>query len=371
MNKQNLILHLSLIQNVGPDKIGKLVKVLKREKDLSAWYRYKQQDFMRLGMTENIAQSIVAGLADTQLLEKELERIQKYSVNWITFLDDTYPALLKEIHTPPPVLYWLGKPVWQETEQAIAFVGARKGNNYGQRAINTTVPDLVKAGWTIVSGGAYGIDTMAHQATLNAGGKTIVVIGAGLLRPYLAGNQKLFERVIAAGGAVVSAFPLTKDADKWTFPVRNRIIAGLSQGCVVVQAAKKSGALITSSYALQEGRQVFAVPGQFDDELSQGCLGLIKEGAKVVQNAQDILEEFGIEQENYKQAEIFEPIQAAKESKLEVVEHPILMHCGQPIALTELLQKTGLTEDKLKQDLFDLQLEGKIQQDFAGLWQSF
>lgn len=370
MNKQNLILHLSLISSIGPDKVGKLVKVLKKEKNPSSWYTYRQYDFMRLGMTEIKAQNIVIGLADSQLLERELELIQKYNISWATILDDTYPELLKEIHTPPPVLYWRGESVWQETEKTIAFVGARKGNNYGQRFVMATVPALVQAGWTIVSGGAYGIDTMAHKATLNAGGATIVVIGAGLLQPYLAGNQKLFETAIASGSAVVSAFPLTEQASKWTFPVRNRIIAGLSQGCVVVQAAKKSGALITSSYALQEGRQVFAVPGPFDDELSQGCLGLIKEGAKLVQNAQDILEEFGIQevQETQEQIQIPETIQAEEPSS--TPDNPILIHCATSISLTELSQKTGKEENELKLELFDLQLDGKIQQDFTGLWRA-
>lgn len=368
MNKQNLILHLSLISSIGPDKVGKLIKVLKKEKNPASWYTYRQQNFMRLGMTEIQSQTIVAGLADIHLLEQELELIQKHKVKWATILDETYPELLKEIHTPPSVLYWRGEPVWQETEQTVAFVGARKGTSYGQRAITATVPTLVEAGWTIVSGGAYGIDTMAHRATLECGGKTIVVIGAGLLQPYLAGNQKLFDQAIASGSAVVSAFPLLHQADKWTFPIRNRIIAGLSQGCVVVQAAKKSGALITSSYALQEGRQVFAVPGPFDDQLSAGCLNLIKQGAKVVCNAQDILEEFGVQeiQDVQEQLPILQTIQA-QEPKI-TQNNPILAHCTTPIGLIELVQKTGLEENKLKQELFDLQLDGKIQQDFAGLW---
>lgn len=370
MNKQNLILHLSLIPSIGPDKVGKLIKVLKKEKNPSSWYTYRQQDFMRLGMTGIKAQTIVAGLADTQLLEQELELIQKYKVRWTTILDDTYPELLKEIHTPPSVLYWHGQPVWLDTEKAISFVGARKGNNYGQRIITATVPALVQAGWTIVSGGAYGIDTMAHRATLNAGGKTIVVIGAGLLQPYLAGNQKLFETAIASGSAVVSAFPLTEQASKWTFPVRNRIIAGLSQGCVVVQAAKKSGALITSSYALQEGRQVFAVPGPFDDQLSAGCLNLIKQGAKVVCDVQDILEEFGQQEAQSAQEQLSIPKTVQSKDPIATPDNPILIHCATSISLTDLIQKTGLEESKLKQELFDLQLDGKIQQDFAGLWQA-
>jgi DNA processing protein len=373
MNKQRLILHLSLISSVGPHHISKLAKVLRKEKNPASWYTYRQQDFMRFGMSDTIAQKIVAGLADDQILEQELDLIQKHKISWVTILDDDYPALLKEIHVPPSVLYWKGQPVWHDTDQAISFVGARKGNNYGQRAIAATVPALVKAGWIIVSGGAYGIDTMAHRAAVSAGGKTIVVIGAGLLQPYLAGNQRLFEQVIVAGGVIVSSFPLREVASAWTFPKRNRIIAGLSQGCVVVQAAKKSGALITSSFALQEGRQVFAVPGPFDDDLSVGCNALLKEGAKLVQNAQDIMEEFGVLgqqdiQEQMEITDVSEP-KLVKDVKQDEPVHPILVHCAVPTDLADLIQKTGQDESKLKSELFDLQLEGKIQQDFAGLWQ--
>lgn len=358
MNKQQLILHLSLLDNVGPGAIIKLAKIIAQEKNIDRWYAYRTNDFVRFGIGQPTAQRIVDGLDDMQLLEQELALIEKHTISWVTILDDDYPEMLSHINIPPPVLYWQGEPAWEDATM-VAFVGARKGNNYGQRAVQKLIPTLVDQNYVIVSGGAYGIDTMAHKATVDAGGKTIVVIGAGLLQPYLAQNKLLFKQIIATGGTIVSGFPLLEEASAWTFPKRNRIIAGLSQGCVVVQAAKKSGALITAKYALQEGRQVFAVPGPFDDDLSMGCNALLKEGAKLVQNTQDILEEFGVEQSEKKIEEVQLSIQPG---------HPILMHCGHPIGLNELVQKTNIKQTELEQQLFELQLDGKIQQDFAGLW---
>jgi DNA processing protein len=359
MNKHHLILHLTLIHNVGPGAIIKLAKIIAQVKNIDRWYAYRATDFVRFGIGQPTAQKIVDGLDDMQLLEQELALIEKYTISWVTILDESYPEMLSHINIPPPVLYWQGEPAWKNANM-VAFVGARKGNNYGQRAVQKLIPTLVSQNYVIVSGGAYGIDTMAHRATVDAGGKTIVVIGAGLLQPYLAQNKSLFKQIIATGGAIVSGFPLLEEASAWTFPKRNRIIAGLSQGCVVVQAAKKSGALITAKYALQEGRQVFAVPGQFDDDLSMGCHGLLKDGAKLVQNTQDILEEFGIEQSEQEAEDVQLSIQP---------EHPILIHCAQPIGLMDLSQKTNIKQTELEQQLFELQLDGKVQQDFAGLWQ--
>ncbi len=369
MNKQTLILHLSLIQGVGDGIIFKLSKILSAEKQPARWYSFKESDFMRFGITELMAQRIVTGLADTALLDYECALIQKHAIQWVTIVDDEYPELLKHIHVPPAVLYWQGVPVWQKSDPLIAFVGARKGTGYGKRAVEKFIPDLVAKDWIVVSGGAMGIDAMAHKATIQAGGKTIVVLGSGLLKPYPACNKKLFEEVLYSGGAVVSCFPLNEEPAPWTFPERNRIIAGLSGGCVVVQAAEKSGALITASYALQEGRQVFAVPGQFDDELSVGSHKLLQQGAKLVQKAADILEEFGIEvsqDEAEEQSSIEqEVVIGAQES---TVQDSILAYCAVARDLADISEKINIKQTDLEQVLFELQLEGKLQQDFAGLW---
>lgn len=369
MNKQTLILHLSLIQGVGDGVIFKLAKILSTEKQPSRWYSFKEADFIRFGITELMAQKIVAGLANAALIDYEYGLIQKHGIQWITILDDEYPELLKNIHVPPAVLYWQGAPVWQNNDSLIAFVGARKGTGYGKRAVEKLIPDLVAQDWIVVSGGALGIDAMAHKATIQAGGKTVVVLGSGLLKPYPAFNKKLFEEVLYSGGAIVSCFPLNEEPATWTFPERNRIIAGLARGCVVVQAAEKSGALITASYALQEGRQVFAIPGQFDDELSVGCHKLLQQGAKLVQKTADIFEEFGIEEsqdEAEQQSSIEQVVVASTQEG--TVQDSILAYCAVARDLADISEKINIKQADLEQVLFELQLEGKVQQDFAGLW---
>ena len=229
----------------------------------------------------------------TSLLDEELALLEKHSITLLTPFDNNFPEDLKQIHHPPMVLYCKGAPI-EPAAKRLAIVGSRKANDYAKQVIQSLVPSLVEHGWAIVSGGAEGADTMAHQAVLDAGGNTIAVLGAGLLTPpFPASNKQLFERMVAHGGTLVSPFSLRTPADRTTFPQRNRIISGLSLGSVVVQAAQRSGALITARFALEQGRQVFAVPGLVNDDLSYGSHHLIKQGAKLVSTVSDIFEEFG------------------------------------------------------------------------------
>ena len=217
---------------------------------------------------------------------------------------------------------------------------------------------------------------MAHKATLDAGGTTVAVLGSGLLEPYPSQNIKLFE-TIAQTGAVVSAFPLTMEGLPGNFPARNRIIAGLSRGTVVVAAARKSGALITARYALDQGREVFAVPGHIDDELSLGCHDLIKQGAVLVSEVADIVREFGFDVDlapevtpvkNGDKAAQGSILSHSSEEKLS--EHPILRYCKEPCSMEDLLGTAGMEYSQLVQHLFDLQIEGRVEQTAAGLWQA-
>ncbi len=289
----NCILHLSLIDGVGPATI----KTIVQNKPASwAWhelYQMTQSDLIAVfGLSQLAAQKIYSGLKDEALLANELALIDRHSVSWLTLLDQSYPALLAQIYAPPAVLYWRGAEI--NSPHCLAIVGSRKANYYGQRVINQLVPEFVKYGFTIVSGGALGADSMAHQAAITAGGKTIVVLGSGLLHPYPHSNKSLFEAVIASGGTIMSAFSLQTTVMPGNFPARNRIVAGLSSGCVVVQAAQRSGASITANYALEQGREVFAVPGPIDDDLSAGCHALIQQGASLVSKAQDIFDVFAL-----------------------------------------------------------------------------
>lgn len=203
--------------------------------------------------------------------------------------DENYPKLLKEIHDPPNLIYLKGR-ILPSDEKAIAIVGTRKPSYYGKEAARKFASELASLGITIVSGMATGIDTEAHLGALDAGGRTIAVLGTGIDIVYPADNFNLSKKIIE-NGAVVSELAPGAAGAQWTFPKRNRIISGLSVGIIVIEGGYKSGAMITAKQALDQGREVFAVPGNINSELSHGPHWLIKQGAKLVETIDDILEE--------------------------------------------------------------------------------
>lgn len=367
---EHVLLHLSLIDGVGSATIKTIIE---RKPDNVAWhalYDFLVIDWMSVfGCQEPLAVVLTAGLKNKNLLEQELRLIDQHAIQWITVLSDEYPSLLKHIHNPPVILYWQGN-LDCLTAFTFAIVGSRKANFYAQDAINTFVPSLVVQGWTVVSGGALGADSMAHQATLNAGGKTAAVLGSGLLHKYPASNKKLFAQMIDQGGAVVSSFSVDTPAYPVNFPIRNRIVSGLSKGCLIVQAAQKSGARITAQYALDQGRDVFAIPGSIKDPLSKGCHDLIQLGAKLVTSADDIIVEyaaFSIPTRHYVQQTLLDTQQ---EMAYDSPATQIIAACAQARSVEELLTQTNYSLAELQTMLFELQLDGKIKQDFAGMWQS-
>lgn len=242
------------------------------------------------GIGRKISENILNVSRDRGLLlEKEFNLIEKHGVKAVTIFDDGYPVNLKQIYDPPIVLYVKGnlKP---DDKLAIAIVGSRRCSHYGSQASQRLAAELAGLGITVVSGMARGIDTAAHNGALNAGGRTIAVLGSGLANIYPPENKKLAEK-IAQSGAIISEFPMTAPPLAENFPRRNRIISGLSLGAVVVEAAKDSGALITARCALEQGREVFSVPGQAGAGTAFGTNQLIRDGAKLVETARDILEE--------------------------------------------------------------------------------
>jgi DNA processing protein len=387
----NVVVHLSLIDDVGPATIFKLFRHLYREKypeatqvdlvdlrarqhelDVERIFDYTVSDFVHhVGISDRLAQVIISGRADTKLLDNELELARRHNVAIVTFLDASYPKLLQQIHLPPVVLYTQGALLQSEAKR-IGFVGSRRATDYAARAMHKLIPGLVVSGWQVVSGGAEGADTIAHDITLECGGKTVAVLGSGLLQPYPASNKKLFEHMVTVGSTLVSPFPLMTPPDRKTFPARNRVISGLSDGCVIVQAAERSGALITANYAVEQGRSVFAIPGSITDELSTGCHRLIQDGAKLVHKLDDILEEFGEGSEIGAQLMVRQPDQSTKsieDSVVRISSDPVVACLSCPATLDELLDKTGLLPAVLQDRLFELQCEGKIRQNFAGTWE--
>ncbi len=342
--------------------------------DFSFVYELSLIDLVQeAGLSPQAARACSQGLLETKKFDRECELIERHEIQVVTLLDEHYPELLRTIHSPPAVIYVQGLPL-QAVEKCVAVVGARAADEYAQSVLAAILPDVVRHGWTVVSGGAIGADAYAHEITLQAGGKTIVVLGSGLLAWYPKQNFALFDRVIALGGSVISTFPLETQPDPKTFPMRNRIISGLSQGCLVAQAARRSGALITAHCALEQGRQVFAVPGTLFSSLSEGCHDLLAQGAGIVTSARSILEALeGVsvmateEQQNLVFAVPYE-IQSKKIER-EEVGHPLLTHFNGAMSIDELVIKSERSAGELHDLLFTLQLEGFVKQNFAGLWE--
>lgn len=372
MDIKSTLLHLSLIKDIGPATIEKLVQTvsfftLKNIYDLSI------QDLTSLSnLPISKTKLIVDGLKNKKLLEDELNIISKNSIEYLCVYDSDYPDILKNSHLPPTIIYTVGKKL-EKIEKAIAVVGSRKADDYGQTIINSIVPELVANKWCIVSGGALGIDSMAHDITINHGGRTISVLGSGLLKPYPNTNKSLFRKIIDNNGTIVSPFPLKMNALAGNFPARNRIISGLSQACLVVQAADKSGALITAQYALEQGKEVCAVPGPIDNELSVGCHKLIAQGAAIITNANDIfniLNEIPVIQlSNKKLTPSDQPTSISQSPKVEnSLNTQLLNLCSTPKSFDEILATLLLESNQLQDTLFDMQLDNIIKQDISGFW---
>lgn len=233
------------------------------------------------------------GAVDDSQVAEELVEAELRGASILTATDERYPAALKNIHDPSPVLYVRGR---LEPADAVAFavVGSRRCTHYGLEQAERFGQLLGRAGFTVVSGGARGIDTAVHRGALAVGGRTIVVMGCGLSEVYPPENAELFDRIVDEGvGAVVSELPMRTAVMAGNFPTRNRIISGLSLGVLVVEAARRSGSLITARLAAEQGREVFAVPGRVDSPLSQGANELIRDGVILTQNLDDILEHLG------------------------------------------------------------------------------
>src|SRR4051812_22089140 len=287
MDSREALVALNMIEHVGPVRVRQLLEHFgEAPKILSA---SKHQLLHVRGIGEETAESIVTWEKSVDLAA-ELKRITDSGCEAVIQSDAHYPELLREIYDPPTVLYVKGK-LTAKDKNGVAMVGSRMTTHYGIEVARKLAYQLAYTGVTVVSGGARGIDTAAHQGALSGKGRTICVLGTGIAIVFPPENGELFER-IAANGAVISQFPFNRKADKQSFAIRNRIVAGMTLGTVVVEANLTSGALITANFAVEYGRQVFAVPGRIDSPRSKGCHELIKKGAKLCEGVEDILSEF-------------------------------------------------------------------------------
>ena len=313
----------------------------------------------------------IAATRDKFDAAREVERAEKLGVWIINLADERYPALLKRIYDPPPVLYIKGS-LSSADNLSIAIVGSRRCSLYGQEQASRFAHLLSSAGFTVCSGMARGIDTFAHQGALAGSGRTIAVQGCGLGNVFPPENKRLFE-LIAESGACISELPLGYEPLSENFPPRNRIIAGLSLGTIVIEAGLKSGALITAEAALENGREVMAVPGKIDSPLSRGSNRLLKQGAKLVESVEDVAEALGYIGEQLQShisvaakktsERVEESLFDASQFNLNDSERTIYDYLNkEPLHLEQIIAGTDLLPGNTNAGLISLQLKGLIKQ---------
>jgi len=303
----------------------------------------------------------IKSFEDWEIVEKELAKIEKWGIKLLPLNDPDFPPSLLQIYNPPPILYISGKILPQD-KLSISIVGSRIPDRYGRIMAESLSGELASMGVTIVSGMARGIDSIAQSEALKRGGRTIGVLGCGLDIVYPPENRKLYKEV-SQNGAILSEFPLETPPIAQNFPRRNRIISGLSLGVVVVQASEKSGSLISASFALDQNKEVFAVPGNVDRKLSRGANWLIKKGAKLVETVDDILSEVealrGLQStDTLDLGWIEKNISSLSENQKEVFS--VLKR--KPIHIDEIIRITGIESSNLLSILLSLELNDYIAQ---------
>ncbi|HET9016668.1 MAG TPA: DNA-processing protein DprA [Thermomicrobiaceae bacterium] len=348
MGEQAYWLGFHLVPGIGATRAARLVEHFGT---LEAAWHADGVALRAAGLNDRAIDSLAAA-RQRIALDRELARLDQHGVTIVTLADDEYPRLLREISSPPLVLYVRGD-LGSVDRPAVAVVGTRRSSSYGREMARRLSTDLAAAGVTVVSGLARGIDGAAHQAALDAGGRTVAVFGCGLDTIYPPEHRRLAEAVVACG-AIVSEFPLGTPPDATNFPVRNRLISGLSLGVIVVEAPRRSGALITANFAADQGRTVYAVPGAVVSPGSEGPLQLLRDGATLVTNGEDVLADLDLVQRQVTQ----ETRQMLPTSREEVAVLERLD--GQPRHIDEVALDTGLPVSRLSALLLELQLKGFV-----------
>ncbi len=286
MTRTEAYLALNLLPKIGPIRVRRLLEAFETPEQV---LKAGVSEIIRIdGFGADLAET-VANWESKVDLGRELRRIREENLTILTLEDTLYPKLLREIYDPPTVLYVRGQ-ITERDHQGIAIVGSRHATHYGLSMAKKMAFQIAYAGYTVISGLARGIDTAAHEAALASKGRTVAVIGSGIGKLYPAENQALADK-IAEQGAVVSEFPVDYPPDKQSFPLRNRIVSGWSCGIIVAEAPARSGSLITAQQAADQGRTVYAVPGNADRPSSHGCNRLIQQGAKLIMDGADVLDD--------------------------------------------------------------------------------
>jgi DNA processing protein len=352
MNEAEAYIALNMVPKIGPIRVKRLLEAFGSPSAvLSAPLDHLQS--VR-GMGQDAAKSLREweSLVD---LPGELALVREAGAKVLTLASSDYPTLLREIHDPPTVLYILGD-ILERDRHAIGVIGTRKPSHYATDCAKKLSYQLAYAGVTVVSGLARGIDTAAHQAALAAKGRTIGVLGSGLLEFYPPENRTLADK-IATSGAVVTEFSMRVKADRQTFPMRNRIISGCSFGVLVVEAGANSGALISANQAGEQGRSIYAVPGRIDNPNAIGSNRLIQQGAKLITSAADILDDMGI---LFAEKPQLTPARAPELSGSEQAVHAALG--DEEIHIDALIERSGLPSHTVSSTLFALELKKLVRQ---------
>lgn len=346
---------LSLIPGVGSVLFKRLLDPFKSPE---AVFKAPLKELLKVeGVGEKVAKEIQRGSPDERV-ERELRLLQGAGAKILTLQDPLYPKRLKEIYDPPPLLYLRGE-LREEDNFALSIVGSRKTSPYGRWITERISEEIARHGVTIVSGMARGIDSVAHIGAISGGGRTLAVLGCGVDVVYPPENRNLYRQIIDHG-AVLSEFPMGSRSEGIHFPRRNRIISGLSIGVVVVQASAESGSLITADYALEQGREVFAIPGNVGADGSRGTNRLIKEGAKLVESSEDILEEILPQWKREKESLSRVP---SPEEVLPEEEKGIYLLLGDtPLHIDGIIRESQLDPGKVSSLLMNLELKGLILQ---------
>ncbi|OGO26554.1 MAG: DNA protecting protein DprA [Chloroflexi bacterium RBG_16_52_11] len=340
----------NLVKGIGAARLRALLNFFG---DIETAWNAPVSELQAVGLGSKVIESLLQ-VRSQGSLQQAWDRIQGEGIQVLIWDDDAYPRRLKEIDQPPPVLYVRGEMIPSD-EWAVAIVGTRRVTAYGRQVTQEVSSVLASSGVTVVSGLARGVDSLAHQAALEAGGRTLAVLGSGVDVVYPPEHRPLANKIIT-NGALISDYPLGAQPDGINFPPRNRIISGLSLAVVIVEAGEKSGALITAEFAADQGRDVFAVPGNINAPQSVGCNRLIQQGARPLLNPGEVLEMLDLTMVyEHRSARRVLPSDATESQLLAVIER-------EPVHVDEIMAQTNLPVEKITAALALMELKGMVKQ---------
>jgi len=359
LSQRQALLALNALPHVGPVTLRRLMDVFNR--DAVAVLSAPRAQLLEVdGIGKKVADTLI-DWADRFDLTREVTQMRHTGTRFFIQEDVKYPELLREIYDPPIGLYWQGEYIVDRP--CVAIVGTRRSTLYGRRVAKKIAAELAGLGFCVVSGMASGIDTAAHEGALEVGGKTVAVFGCGLDAIYPSENMDLYQKIVAHG-AVVSEFPFGRRADRQTFPMRNRVVAGICQGVVVVESAASGGSMITARFAGEQGRTLMAVPGRIDQASSVGCHQLIRDGAIMVTSVDDILEELRYQRTQFPGEESQLNLGGEDAAQLQVSEaEQVVLDCfsgGEFRLLDDIAERLGKPIAELSGILMSLELKRLI-----------